>query len=225
MNRKTQKMISLLLLPLLFAVLLVSGQVSAKGSSCQASIPVEVKVSGDEIPKGEEYKVVLKAVSPEAPMPKKASITIEDEGEAEFGPMTYTVPGDYTYEVYQKAGSTKNFTYDKKTYTVTVRVVNDEKGGLKAEVWAVKDNSKNKTDTITFGNKYKAPSDPGTSKKHHHSGSSVSQDPAAPQSVLGLLAPQTGDSSNLVLWVSLLAASLLALTAMGVVRRRRRDDI
>lgn len=224
MNRKTQKLINLLLLPLLFAVLLVPKQVFAEGSSCKASIPVKVEVSGEEIPEGMEYKVTLKAVSSEAPMPKKTSVTIKDEGKAEFGPITYTVPGDYTYEISQKAGKKENFTYDKKTYTVTIRVVNDAKGGLKAEVWAVKDGSKNKTDTIKFQNKYKAPSDPGNSK-HHHSGNSSDPAPAAPQSVLSILAPRTGDNSNLMLWAVLLTASLLALIAMGVVRRHRREDV
>lgn len=222
MNRKTQKLINLLLLPLLFAVLLVPKQAFAEGSSCKAAIPVKVEVSGEEIPEGMEYKVTLKAVSQEAPMPKKTSVTIKDEGKAEFGPITYTVPGDYTYEISQKAGKKENFTYDKKTYTVTIRVVNDEKGGLKAEVWAVKDGSKNKTDTIKFQNKYSTPSDPGKSG-HHHSGGSSDPTPAAP-SVLSILAPRTGDNSNLMLWAVLLTASLLALIAMGVVRRRRRDD-
>lgn len=222
MNRKTQKIVSLLLLPLLFAVLLIPGRASAKESACKISIPAEVEVSGKNIPEGMEYKLTLKAVSEEAPMPGKTGVTIEDEGKAEFGPITYTVPGDYVYEVSQKAGTKEHFTYDKKIYTVTVRVVNDGNGGLKAEIWAVKDGSRNKTDSITFKNKYTAPSNSGESG-HRHSGSS-SGTSADPQSVLSLLAPQTGDTSGLILWASLLAAALLGLIAMGVIRRRRREE-
>lgn len=53
-----------------------------------------------------------------------------------FGPITYTEPGDYTYRIYQEKGSVHEVSYDESVYSVTVRVVNDEKDGLRAEIWA-----------------------------------------------------------------------------------------
>ena len=220
MNRKMWRLASLLLLPMLFAVLLLPGKTFARNSSCTAVIPVQVQVSGEDVPSDVEYHVILEAVSQDAPLPGNTDLILENGSRLEFGPITYTVPGDYTYRVRQETGNAEHFTYDQAFYDVTVRVVNDENGGLKAEVWAVREGSADKADTIRFENGYDKPS--SGSSKHHHSPSS---DPAVPQAAWNLLAPQTGDSANLVLWISLIAATTLVLICAAAMRRRRRDEI
>lgn len=203
----------MLFLPLFCAVLLVPKQASAEGYSCSASVPVEVEVSGEKIPEGMEYQIVLEAVTKDAPMPEKTVLTVRNEGKAEFGPIAYTVPEDYQYKVYQLDGKADRFTYDKTAYTVTVRVVNDENGGLRTEVWAVPEGSGGKTDSIRFDNCYQAPDPP---KTHHHSNDSGSTS----WPLTGLTAPQTGDSANLILWISAAAASLAAVVVL--LRKRIR---
>ena len=57
-----------------------------------------------------------------APMPEKTSVTISGEGRADFGSVTFSDPGIYTYEIRETAGDVTNMTYDSTVYTVTVTV-------------------------------------------------------------------------------------------------------
>ena len=57
-----------------------------------------------------------------APAPKKSSVTISGEGRADFGSVTFSNPGIYTYEIRETAGDVTNMTYDSTVYTVTVTV-------------------------------------------------------------------------------------------------------
>lgn len=140
-------------------------------------------------------------------MPEKSNGTVQGPGQIVLGPMTYTVPGDYHYSISQKVGNAANYTYDTSVYSVTVRVVNSEDGGLAAEVWAFKDGGSNKVEEITFSNEYKAPEEP-----------KVPEDPKKP---VVTTAPQTGDMANVNLFIGLLAASALVLVL--IVLKTRRD--
>lgn len=200
MKMKNQKIYACLLFFALAVILLFPGQVRAAEKSCTISIPAETTVSGESAPSGTEFEIVLEAVDPDCPMPEKTSVTVKDSGKINLGPITYTVPEDYHYRVYQKTGNAKNFTYDKTAYTVTVRVVNTEDGGLSAEIWAIKDGSENKTDRISFSNSYKAPKAPA-----------APSDPTI----------KTGDSGDVYLWTGLFAAALAAVVLVLAVRRRR----
>lgn len=57
-----------------------------------------------------------------APKPEKTSVTISGEGRADFGSVTFSNPGTYTYEIRETAGDVTNMTYDSTVYTVTVTV-------------------------------------------------------------------------------------------------------
>lgn len=225
MKKNIRKIIPMLLLPMLFSVLLFPRQAHAEEASCSASIPVEIETAGDRIPEGEEYTVVLEAVTSGAPMPEQAVLTIKAGEKASFGPMTYTVPGDYQYRIYQEDKKAEHFTYDKAVYAMTVRVVNDPQGGLKAEVWAVKDAGKDKADQIYFKNDYKAPVDSNKPHKAHDPGGEEATNTPAQQPLLGLLTPKTGDSANLALWGGLLGVSVLGLAVLAFTRRRRQEDV
>lgn len=197
MKMKNQKIYICLSFLALAVVLLFPGQVRAAERSCTISIPAETTVSGNSVPSGTEFEIVLEAADIDCPMPEKTSVTVKDSGKINLGPITYTVPEDYHYRVYQKTGNAKNFTYDKTSYTVTVRVVNTGDGGLSAEIWAIKDGSQNKTDRILFNNSYKAPAAPS--------------DPTI----------KTGDSGDIYLWIGLFAAALAAVILALAVRRHR----
>ena len=217
----------LLILPLLFLFLMMPGQVKAAQNSCEVTIPVQIEVSGDKIPDGETYQVIMEAVTKDAPMPAQNVQERKNAGTISFGPMTYTVPGDYQYKISQTAGKTDRFTYDTSTYVVTVRIVNEEDGTLKSELWAVKEESDTKSGTITFGNHYDTPKS-GGSKKHHHSSKTEENvtTPVVVQNLQTLASPKTGDTSNVLLWGAFAAAAVLGVAVMIVVtvRSGRREE-
>ena len=168
-------------------VLFFSGQVKAAEYACTATLPVETVVTGGNAPAGETFQITLEAMEVGNPMPEKTIAEVKDTGKISFGPIRYTVPGDYRYRIFQKAGNTKNFIYDKTVYTVTVRVTNAEDGGLNAEIWAIKDVGQDKTDSIKFNNGYKTSENPGTS------------------------VVKTGDTTDITLWAGAAASAALIL--------------
>ena len=54
--------------PCLLAFLLLPGSVHAKEYACDVTIPATVQVSGDRIPSGEVYEVVMEAITKDAPV-------------------------------------------------------------------------------------------------------------------------------------------------------------
>ena len=201
--------------PCLLAFLLLPGSVHAKEYACDVTIPATVQVSGDRIPSGEVYEVVMEAITKDAPVAENMTQKVLNSGTVSFGQIHYTVPGDYQYKIYQKSGSTDRFTYDKTVYTVTVRVQNDAEGGLAAELWAVKEGTTMKNDAVQFQNHYDAPGNNGGGSSHHHrteesvTYTTVIQQPPA---VIG--APRTGDVQQPLLWGALI---LLALSGSMII--------
>lgn len=173
------------------------------------------KTEDAEIPTGEVYTVVLTAEDG-VPLPEETQLTVTDNGTVEFGPITYTKPGDYVYTVYQDVGETEFYTYDRTVYTVTVRVVNDDNGGLKAEIWAIRDDETEKMENVTFTNVYTPEEEP------EPDGSSSASTSAAPVIKKKTNTPKTGDSANLTLWTCLLAASALGIiTLLAALMKRK----
>ena len=195
--------------PCLLAFLLLPGAVHAKEYACDVTIPATVQVSGDRIPSGEVYEVVMEAITKDAPVAESMTQKVLNSGTVSFGQIHYTVPGDYQYKIYQKSGSTDRFTYDKTVYTVTVRVQNDAEGGLTAELWAVKEGTTMKNDVVQFQNHYDAPGNNGGGSSHHHRTEEtviyttvIQQPPAA------IGAPRTGDVQQPLLWGALILLTL-----------------
>ena len=195
--------------PCLLAFLLLPGSVHAKEYACDVTIPATVQVSGDRIPSGEVYEVVMEAITQDAPVAENMTQKVLNSGTVSFGQIHYTVPGDYQYKIYQKSGSTDRFTYDKTVYTVTVRVQNDAEGGLTAELWAVKEGTTMKNDAVQFQNHYDAPGNNGGGSSHHHRTEEtviyttvIQQPPAA------IGAPRTGDVQQPLLWGALILLTL-----------------
>lgn len=251
MKLKTRKIHKVLLLQLLIAAMLLPMQVFAAETKaeykCSVTIPAEVQVTGSSVPSGNEFTVVLETAEeePDNPVPEKTELTVKDAGTVQFGPIEYTRPGDYQYTIYQKGGNAANFTYDETVFHVTVRVVNDEEsGGLKWEMWAVRDDSENKTETIRFENRYSKPSDPGKEEKPGEDPGDepeeeISVVPTAvkktePVQVVPVVpAPdpgpsqaggsQTGDSAYPVLWAGLLAIAAFAFVIILVKRKKNEN--
>ena len=195
--------------PCLLAFLLLPGSVHAKEYACDVTIPATVQVSGDRIPSGEVYEVVMEAITKDAPVAENMTQKVLNSGTVSFGQIHYTVPGDYQYKIYQKSGSTDRFTYDKTVYTVTVRVQNDAEGGLTAELWAVKEGTTMKNDAVQFQNHYDAPgNNEGGSSHHHRTEETVTYTTVIQQPPAAIGAPRTGDVQQPLLWGALILLTL-----------------
>ena len=195
--------------PCLLAFLLLPGTVHAKEYACDVTIPATVQVSGDRIPSGEVYEVVMEAITKDAPVAENMTQKVLNSGTVSFGQIHYTVPGDYQYKIYQKSGSTDRFTYDKTVYTVTVRVQNDAEGGLTAELWAVKEGTTMKNDAVQFQNHYDAPGNNGGGSSHHHrTEETVTYTTVIQQPPAAIGAPRTGDVQQPLLWGALILLTL-----------------
>lgn len=91
-------------------------------------------------------------------MPAETTVKNEVTGLFQFGTITYTQPGTYEYEISENNGGKAGYTYDGKTYKVTVEVTDTDTEGvqtgeLKATVTGVKD--ANNEPIIVFNNSYK----------------------------------------------------------------------
>lgn len=139
-----------LLLPLLLMLVLFPLRASAEDYSCTASIPVRVSLTGEI---DTEFAVQISSEEGD-PLPEEDVLKIRGSGNATFGAITYTEPGDYHYTVVQQGGKIPYLTYDDTVYRVTVRVTNNEKGGLTPEIWAIKDEQTEKTAELVFTNVY-----------------------------------------------------------------------
>ena len=206
--------------PCLLAFLLLPGTVHAKEYACDVTIPATVQVSGDRIPSGEVYEVVMEAITKDAPVAEIMTQKVMNSGTVSFGQIHYTVPGDYQYKIYQKSGSTDRFTYDKTVYTVTVRVQNDAEGGLTAELWAVKEGTTMKNNAVQFQNHYDAPGNNGGGSSHHHrTEETVTYTTVIQQPPAAIGAPRTGDAQQPLLWGALILLSLSG--SMVLVRKMK----
>ncbi|WP_230398556.1 Spy0128 family protein [Novisyntrophococcus fermenticellae] len=183
-HKKIIHVFPLMLFTLLSMQLLFPQQVQAQEQSIDVFIPMEAAVSEENKKMDTEFQIHIEAVDTDTPLPGQTNVRIKNSGKEEFGPITYTVPGDYRYKIYQQAGSVGELLYDDTVYTVTVRVVNGKDGSLSAEIWAVQNNTMEKTDKIQFINKYKK----------------VSEKPKpAPAKVS---AAKTGDKTDFSLWLA-----------------------
>lgn len=121
---------------------------------------------------------------------------------------------------------------------MTVRVVNGENGTLKAEVWALEsDSATEKTSGISFKNSYTKPEDNSSSGGGSHGGgggggskggdglSTITDTtpPLAeilPEDLPLAVLPKTGDTTNLALWMILMAISACGLAVSAIARKR-----
>lgn len=254
MRKKLMKMGKMLLLTLVSVGLLLPVQASAAEYQCTASVPVEVRQEGSDIPGGNEYTVKIRALDG-APMPMGQeeegnpvvvdNVRITDAGKAEIGPIIYSHPGVYRYEVWQEAETKAHFTYDETVYTVTVSVTNTDDGGLTSLVTARKNGEEDKTE-IVFVNRYNKPADPANPDDGGNDGGDTEDDPAVvPAAVIPPAqtppaqtpsdpgtssqtasqtgsGPQTGDSADITLWLT--TAVLGALVIVVMVCRKKHEN-
>ena len=99
-------------------------------------------LEGREWTDADEFKFELSATSEnDAPMPASTTAIVrkaapDDKGKAaiDFGEITYSKPGEYTYEVREVKGDAGGITYSKNVATFKVTVAVKATGGLKTDV-------------------------------------------------------------------------------------------
>ncbi|MEA4938732.1 MAG: FctA domain-containing protein [Christensenella sp.] len=127
--------------------------------------PVEKRISGDRPSTNSTFVFYLKADNTANPMPEGSadglkSITINGTGSVDFGNITYTRAGTYTYTVYEKVGSASGYVYDATVYHMTV-VVTESNGKLSATRTITNSSGVAQTGVV-FTNAYDKPDGPKT---------------------------------------------------------------
>ena len=120
-----------------------------------AAPSVEKKITGGNPAKDNTFRFTLTGTD-NAPMPKgsvdgEKTETITGEGQTDFGKITFTRVGTYTYKVTEELGNEASYNYDSTEYTLTYKVT-DVRGTLKAEQ-SITAGGKS-ADAMVFTNKY-----------------------------------------------------------------------
>ena len=116
---------------------------------------VEKKITGENPAKDSTFRFTLTGTG-NAPMPKgsvdgEKTETIAGEGQTDFGKITFTRAGTYTYKVTEELGNEASYNYDSTEYTLTYKVA-DVRGELKAEQ-SITAGGKS-ADSMVFTNEY-----------------------------------------------------------------------
>ena len=101
-------------------------------SSAAADITAKKSLTGRDLKDG-EFSFTISAAEG-TPMPANTTVTNKADGTVDFGEVTYTKAGTYTYTIREEKGNLGGVTYDESEKTVTVKVSDDGKGQLIAEV-------------------------------------------------------------------------------------------
>lgn len=177
------------------------------------TIPVQVEVSGENIPGGKDYKVTLEAVTKNAPLPIETVKTRTGAGTITFGPINYGEVGTYQYRIYQNTDSAERFTYDQTAYLVEVQVIRRDDGTLTAELVAKREGKQEKSDAIRFDNRYDAP-------KNQSSGGSGGHRSA-------VRAVRTGDTQHPLMWLLTAGAAAMAIALIirkSIAKKREKKE-
>ncbi len=185
----------------------------AAEKSCTLTIPVQVEVSGENIPGGKDYKVTLEAVTKNAPLPIETVKTRTGAGTITFGPVTYGEVGTYQYRISQDTDSAERFNYDRTAYLVDIQVIRRGDGTLTAEVVAKREGKQEKSDAIRFDNRYDAP-------KNQSSGGSGGHRSA-------VRAVRTGDTQHPLMWLLTAGATAMAIALIirkSIAKKREKKE-
>lgn len=128
--------------------------------------PVQKVISGDTPSTSASFIFYLKADDASTPMPSGSTdgvkvLTITGAGTGDFGNITFTQTGTYTYTVYERKGSLGGYTYDTTVYTMKIVVTQDSSGNLVA-TRTITNAAGTVQSGLTFVNEYDQSTDPKT---------------------------------------------------------------
>lgn len=165
----------------------------------QVSIGAIKVLEGRELKKDEfSFKLVGEGV--------ESTVTNDADGKISFDKFEYSEPGTHVYTISEVKGDEVGMTYDKSVFTVTVNVVDDGEGNLKANVAFTKGDKS--VEGVVFNNTYKKPETPVPTP-----------DPGTPKTVTNIVKtvkgflPTTGDQQA----AALLMAFVIAMAGVGAL--------
>lgn len=169
------------------------------------AMPTQISIGAIKVLEGRELKkdeFGFKLVGEDI----ESTVTNDADGKINFDKFEYDEPGTHAYTISEVKGDEVGMTYDKSVFTVTVNVVDDGEGNLKANVAFTKGDKS--VEGIVFNNTYKKPEtpvltpDPGTRKTVTN----------IVKTVKGFL-PTTGDQQA----AALLMAFVIAMAGVGAL--------
>lgn len=165
----------------------------------QVSIGAIKVLEGRELKKDEfSFKLVGEGI--------ESTVTNDADGKISFDKFEYDEPGTHVYTISEVKGDEVGMTYDKSVFTVTVNVVDDGEGNLKANVAFTKGDKS--VEGVVFNNTYKKPETPVPTP-----------DPGTPKTVTNIVKtvkgflPTTGDQQA----AALLMAFVIAMAGVGAL--------
>lgn len=180
---------------------------------------VRKQITGDA-PEGKETFRFVMTLMTQNPvnavfMPEKTEISVEGAGIGTFGEIRFRSAGIYTFTIVERQESAKGYTYDARTWTLTVKVAQKLFGkGLEvASVEYLATDGTKRSDAAEFINEYRKERFPEDSHPPEEGGST----PPTPVVTI----PQTEDSFPLAAVAVALVVSLAALIAIPIIRKRR----
>ena len=169
------------------------------------AMPTQVSIGAVKVLEGRELKkdeFSFKLVGEDI----ESTVTNDADGKINFDKFEYDEPGTYVYTISEVKGDEVGMTYDKSVFTVTVNVVDDGEGNLKANVAFAKGDKS--VEGIVFNNTYKKPETPVPTP-----------DPGTPKTVTNIVKtvkgflPTTGDQQA----AALLMAFVIAMAGVGAL--------
>ena len=180
---------------------------------------VRKQITGDA-PEGKETFRFVMTLMTQNPvnavfMPEKTEISVEGAGIGTFGEIRFRSAGIYTFTIVERQESAKGYTYDARTWTLTVKVAQKlfSKELEVASVEYLATDGTKRSDAAEFINEYRKERFPEDSHPPEEGGST----PPTPVVTI----PQTEDSFPLTAVAVALVVSLAALIAIPIIRKRR----
>ena len=169
------------------------------------AMPTQVSIGAIKVLEGRELKkdeFSFKLVGEDI----ESTVANDADGKISFDKFEYDEPGTHVYTISEVKGDEVGMTYDKSVFTVTVNVVDDGEGNLKANVAFAKGDKS--VEGIVFNNTYKKPETPVPTP-----------DPGTPKTVTNIVKtvkgflPTTGDQQA----AALLMAFVIAMAGVGAL--------
>jgi len=231
-NFKSRFMTLLILLCLISSLFISTMTAYAAGGDVTLTVNQTFVNHGTSTPPGEAFTYRLTPLTSTAPMPIGSTtdgytFTISGNQERQIGPISFNTLGLFTYELRNvTANADNNFTIDQRVYMIYVQVTE----GFEVAI-IVKLNDDAKVPEILFENSYHQASSstptptpdsspspsptptPDSSSRAAPTPISSPNPTATPTPIPGKPGdgPKTGDFSNPVLWIALIAGSIILL--------------
>lgn len=242
MRKKWRNIIFGMVMTAMCCVTMVQSALAAEKP--EATIPVEISLSGTLPETPEDFTVQLKADDAGSPMPEGAengifTMTVTGAAVKNIPAITYDRVGIYTYTIAQIEGTNEKCTYDKTVYTLYVAITNAEDGsGLELTANLYPNGDGAKTDSAKFENAYEVvpTATPTVTVKPTEKpeatvtieptkkADNTTPTPKVDDSAKKTKSPKTGDESRPVFYIVLTLASIGAVLIIFMARRNKKTE-